>query len=140
MEISVIVNLVTDMDINICKIISEYYKSNKNKYIIHEHSMYTSAIDKYWLFSDHNNAVKFWREMVHNSIDSLDMELYQELYLDMRCKDHEECDDTCDIIDDDDIKKIKDNVLLSDGGTIILEENDYMVFASVDKNDFGRRD
>jgi hypothetical protein len=45
-------------------------------YTVHEHSKFTSAIDKYWRFKTEKQAQKFFNEMVeeYNSDDELEID------------------------------------------------------------------
>jgi len=44
------------------------------EYIVHEHSSYTSAIDKYWKFTDYSKALEFYIEMITGYIDNEEKE------------------------------------------------------------------
>eukprot|EP01006_Ploeotia_vitrea_P004695 TRINITY_DN115209_c0_g1_i1.p3 TRINITY_DN115209_c0_g1~~TRINITY_DN115209_c0_g1_i1.p3 ORF type:complete len:103 (-),score=19.50 TRINITY_DN115209_c0_g1_i1:108-416(-) len=63
-------------------------------YVIHEHSQYTSAVDKYWYFVTRKLADKFWKEMVCNWRDTFDpdeekslSEWYDETYIELEDDD-----------------------------------------------------
>ena len=49
-------------------------------YLIHEHSRYTSAVDKYWIFTSKKDALLFWRKMAEGYMDLLDIDFYKEIW------------------------------------------------------------
>jgi DNA repair exonuclease SbcCD ATPase subunit len=51
-------------------------------FLIHEHSKWTSAIDKYWSFVDKKDALKFYSKMLTDWIaaENIDCDYYKEFY------------------------------------------------------------
>jgi hypothetical protein len=49
-------------------------------WLIHEHSHYTSAIDKYWTFDSKEEAVSRFKELVTGYKDIIDLDHLQELH------------------------------------------------------------
>ena len=97
-------------------------------YMIHEHSKYTSAIDKYWLFEDKDIGYLEYKEMISAySVNSLNKELYEECY---------------DMSDDVDIMTFEQylvNCVINQDNILYLEDYDYNIFVEFDKSGFGRR-
>jgi hypothetical protein len=49
-------------------------------YLLHEHSRYTSAIDKYWIFTDKKEAIEAYRNILEPYLEALDVDFYEEDY------------------------------------------------------------
>lgn len=79
-------------------------------WLIHEHSRYTSAIDKYWVFTKINKALSHWKSMVSGYKDSIDDKTFEQLMKDIG----------------------KDT-------TLHLGDGDYLVFSEIDNDGFARR-
>ena len=95
-------------------------------YLIHEHSRYTSAIDKYWIFESKQKALIFLKQMLTRSLHDLDIDWYKEVH------DSDDCEKF-------NIEVVKDDLINSDDPqTFYFTEGDYLVFSNIYKG-FGRR-
>lgn len=83
-------------------------------WLIHEHSQYTSAIDKYWVFTKINKALSHWKSMVSGYKDSIDDRTFEQLMQKNTGKEFE-------------------NI------TIGLGDGVYLVFSEIDNDGFARR-
>ena len=100
-------------------------------YIVHEHSKYTSTIDKYWVFTNLNEGLIFLHKMVENYKECIDYELYEEIYEDIceKIKDEEDFEE-----------KFKNYVFRCiidnnfDNQYILLSKDDYLKFSKVTNN------
>ena len=100
-------------------------------YIVHEHSKYTSAIDKYWIFNNLDEGLKFLHKMVENYKDCIDYELYEEIYEDIyeEIKDKENFEEK---FKNYVFTRIIDNNF--DEQYIVLSKDDYLKFNRVTNN------
>jgi hypothetical protein len=101
-------------------------------YLIHEHSNYTSSIDKYWHFFEKQNALVFYYQMIENWKSQINYEVYEEIYED----DFERlCEDS------DKFKKFILDKLLNDthDNTVLLLKKNYLVFITLNNKGEGRR-
>jgi hypothetical protein len=103
-------------------------------YMIHEHSQYTSAMDKYWLFENKDDGWEMYLKMISNySVDSLDKVIYQEIY-ELYCDD-------CEFANEQamDFDEYLDNIIINPYYVTDFEDNDFIMFIEFDDNNFGRR-
>ncbi len=96
-------------------------------FLVHEHCHDTSAIDKYWLFSDAASARKFFNEKTEGFKDFLDLVFYQELD---ECKHLRDCDEL--------LSWLLENET-GEHDYVQLTEDDYLVLTKIDSEGFGRR-
>jgi hypothetical protein len=102
-------------------------------FLVHEHCNSTSAIDKYWLFTDAASAKSFFNSKIAGFKDFIDLDFYQEL-----------ADDGSE--DGEPAKKCThegvSEQLQADSSMdayVGLTEDDYLVLTSIDSEGFGRR-
>ena len=96
-------------------------------YLVHEHSHYTSAIDKYWVFEDKDTARTFYKELVSGyGLDSLNNDYTLELYNDI--------DPDATIIPEDYLL----DMLQDPPDNIDIEQDVYLCFTKI-VNGHGRR-
>lgn len=112
--------------------------SSETAFIVHEHSRYTSAIDKYWLFENNESARKFFIKMVNGYKDSLDLDYYHEAYE----LDYDICDD--DICDDDNLDhppfdEYINSLLINPPSTVMLTDDCYIVMTEFNNENCARR-
>lgn len=95
-------------------------------YMVHEHSYYTSAIDKYWIFDDENCAIKFYKKKVKANIE-------------IECIDYDYYEESFETTNKQEINK---QILEELPECIYLTEGDFLVFSHLNKYDcflYGRR-
>ena len=93
-------------------------------WLIHEHCNSTSAIDKYWVFTDKYEAYQSWKSLVKEYRDHI---VYES-----------DSEDECTYEEEDLFKQISKGPKRSD--TIChLTDGDYLVFSTIDSKGFGRR-
>ncbi len=93
-------------------------------YLVHEHCNATSAIDKYWIFTDKTIANKFFIKLLTSSKYYLDVEYYNELSENLLDKESV-FESLCE-------NQGKDEY-------ICLRDNDYLIFATINSDNFARR-
>jgi len=101
------------------------------QYLIHEHSQYTCAIDKYYVFTNKNEYIESCKKILKECSESLELDYYMELY---------EYNDP-DISFDEFMKYIVNNY---DGHNtyVCLTKGDYYVFTNMSNQNgrmYGRR-
>jgi hypothetical protein len=104
-------------------------------WLIHIHDNDTSAIDKYWIFHNKDDAIRTFKEMVNEYKDYLDLELLQELY-DLEYES-EESDQPNKISFEQFVQNSLDNI--DENACVKLLKDDYLILTDIDNNGFGRR-
>lgn len=97
-------------------------------FLVHEHSSYTSAIDKYWLFVDAESAKTFFNELVKGYKDSLDLNHYRELD---GYEDITDCNDA--------LRRICAAEAELTNRYVCLTDDNYLVLSSIDSSGYARR-
>ena len=96
----------------------------KKLFMIHEHSRYTSARDKYWIFRDRVLAWAKYLQMVKQGVEFLDLDFYRECY---------------EMVDGSTtFEEYIHSVVMEPHECIEFQDGDYLVFAEV-HNGFARR-
>lgn len=100
-------------------------------YIVHEHSKYTSQIDKYWYFDSINDGLIFLRKMVKKYKEFINYELYEEIFEEKydELKDDKKCEEK--------FKNYVYNKIITsiiDDQYVSLLEGDYVNFTKVNNN------
>ena len=99
----------------------------KPKYLIHEHSRYTSAIDKYWVFENKEDALETYEEVICQ-LEFLDRDYYEEVHADLETSSKF------------DLNTVKQQLLNNeDDVCVMLTDGDYIVFSELNSDGFGRR-
>lgn len=97
-------------------------------WLIHEHSRYTSAIDKYWIFETKKEALSEFYKKIDASKEYINIDYLLECN-ELSC---EESDLT--------FQELKKQYMRPDDSTCIyLIDGDYLVLTEIDKDGFGRR-
>ena len=97
--------------------------------MIHEHSNWTSAIDKYWLFPLKEEAKNFYKILVRDyGINSINNDYVLEIY-------NNDIDSDADAIPHEYLQSMIDDP----PDIIYLDDENYLVFTAIDQTGFGRR-
>lgn len=101
-------------------------------YLIHEHSNSANSIDNYWHFYEKQEALVFFYKMIEEYGFYINYEVYEEIYED----DFERLGE-----DSEKFKKFLLDKLLTDtqDNTVLLQDEDYLVFATLNSKGEGNR-
>lgn len=98
-------------------------------WLIHEHSKWSNAVDKYWIFTTFKEALSEFYILIKEYEEDIDSDWLQECY-------SYEIETQHDLT----IKQFKNNCMKPNGATCIhLKDGDYLVLTEIDTEGFGRR-